>query len=413
MGSEGSIGPGTRRAPVAVVDDWTRVPGIGMIGPDAAARTVESARLAEEAGLGSVWIAEDYFFPSAFPLLAAAAAVTRRVPLVAGVVNPYTRHPALLAMETATLSVLAPDRVVLGLGASLREWIETRMGIPYTRPLGTLRESVEVIRALLAGRRVEHAGPAFTLRQVALEFPHSGASVPIVIGAKEPRGLALAGAIGDGLHLSVMTTPAYVRRARATAEAARREAGRANSRLPVTANVLVSIDGDRRLAARAAAPVSRALPRHEPQPDDSPRRGACRDTHAAIPDRARAGEAAVEAVTEDLVDRFALAGTPDDCSATLASSPASASRLTAGEESRKLLCQCGKQHGNLHRRGAGLASRHCKTITTVPYGIGNPEQAIAFVEGERRRRPRPGPPDRDRSKRRPRCPGFGRRRRPT
>jgi alkanesulfonate monooxygenase SsuD/methylene tetrahydromethanopterin reductase-like flavin-dependent oxidoreductase (luciferase family) len=118
-----------------------------------------------------VWIAEGYFFPSAFPLLAAAAGVTRRLPLVAGVVNPYTRHPA----------------------------------------------------------------------GVALEFPHAGASVPIVLGAKEPRGLALAGAVGDGLHLSVMTTPAYVRRARATAEAARREAGRDGGRLPVTANVLVSI----------------------------------------------------------------------------------------------------------------------------------------------------------------------------
>lgn len=299
------------------MDDWTRVPGIGMIGPDAAARTVESARRAEEAGLGSVWIAEDYFFPSAFPLLAAAAAVTRRVPLVAGVVNPYTRHPALLAMETATLSVLAPDRVVLGLGASLREWIETRMGIPYTRPLGTLRESVEVIRALLAGRRVDHAGPAFTLRQVALEFPHPGASVPIVIGAKEPRGLALAGAIGDGLHLSVMATPAYIRRARATAEAARREAGRPNGRLPVTANVLVSIDGDRRLArARTRPSLARYLGTNHGL---TILRDAGLDEARTQPFRTalEQGSPAVEAVTDDLVDRFALAGTPDDCSAAL------------------------------------------------------------------------------------------------
>ena len=106
------------------------------------------------AGLGSLWIIEDYFHPGAYALAAAAAAVTERIAIGLGVVNPYTRHPALLAMETAALAGIAPGRVVLGLGSSNRRWIEAQMGIPFKAPLGGLRESVEIVRRLLAGERV-------------------------------------------------------------------------------------------------------------------------------------------------------------------------------------------------------------------------------------------------------------------
>src|SRR3990172_2311200 len=114
---------------------------------------------APRAGLGSVWLIEDYFSPGAFALAGAAAAVTERVTVGIGVVNPYTRHPALLAMETAALAGLAPGRVVLGLGASNRVWIEERMGIPFTAPLASVRECVEIVRRLLAGERLTFRRP--------------------------------------------------------------------------------------------------------------------------------------------------------------------------------------------------------------------------------------------------------------
>ncbi|MGH7402764.1 MAG: LLM class flavin-dependent oxidoreductase, partial [Candidatus Rokuibacteriota bacterium] len=78
--------------------------GAALIGEDAPAHVVERARAAERAGLDRLWLIEDYFQTSAFALAGAAAAVTTRIGLGLGVVNPYTRHPALLAMETATLA---------------------------------------------------------------------------------------------------------------------------------------------------------------------------------------------------------------------------------------------------------------------------------------------------------------------
>ena len=88
-----------------------------------------------------------------------------------GVVNPYTRHPALVAMETAALAGIAPGRVVLGLGSSNRKWIEAQMAIAFKTPLRGLREGVEIVRRLLDGQRVTYAGEVFSVHDVALDTP--------------------------------------------------------------------------------------------------------------------------------------------------------------------------------------------------------------------------------------------------
>src|SRR5436309_10021065 len=195
---------------------WTDSLGVALMGHGIAGRAGDCARAAERAGLGSVWIIEDYFQPGAYTLAAAAAAVTERIAVGLGVVNPYTRHPALIAMETAALAGLAPGRVVPGLGSSNRRWIEEQMAIPFKTPLRGLREGVEIVRRLLGGERVTYAGEVFAVHDVALETPPP-APVPILLGVKGPRALALAAEIADGVHGSVLASPAHVRRVRAAA----------------------------------------------------------------------------------------------------------------------------------------------------------------------------------------------------
>src|SRR5687768_16585207 len=88
---------------------WTDSLGVGLMGHGIPGRMLEWARAAERSGLGSIWIAEDHFYPGAYTLAAAAAAVTERVAIGLGVVNPYTRHPALIAMDTSALAGIAPE----------------------------------------------------------------------------------------------------------------------------------------------------------------------------------------------------------------------------------------------------------------------------------------------------------------
>lgn len=289
-------------------------PGVAFIGPRVPAQVAAWARAAEQAGLGSVWLIEDYFHPGAFALAGAAAAVTARVGIGLGVVNPYTRHPALLAMETAALAGLAPGRVVLGLGSSNRVWIEQRMGIPFTAPLDTLAEAVEVVRRLLDGERLTFRGRRFLLDAVALETPPAR-PVPIYLGVKGPRALGLAGRVADGVHCAILASPAHVRRVRATVAAAR-PAGAPP--LPVIAYIPLAVDRDGAAARAALRPfVARYLGFLHGQ---SILADAGLDAARTRPFREalERGAPAAHLVSDEVLDAVAVAGTPEACRRALA-----------------------------------------------------------------------------------------------
>ena len=152
---------------------------------------------------------EDYCERGAFALAGALAAATSRMTIGIGVVNPWTRHSMLTAMETAALAELAPDRVVLGLGASNPRWMYDQLGIPFERPIGVLRRTTEVVRGALSGDRVVTDDGRHDV-DAQLAFVPPGA-IPIVLGVKGEQALRLAGDVADGVLLSVLSSPAYVR----------------------------------------------------------------------------------------------------------------------------------------------------------------------------------------------------------
>ena len=287
---------------------WTESLGVALLGHGLPARTTDWALAAERAGLGSVWVIEDYFHPGAYALAAAAAAVTERIVIGLGVVNPYTRHPALVAMETAALAGIAPGRVVLGLGSSNRKWIEAQMAIAFKTPLRGLREGVEIVRRLLDGQRVTYTGEVFSVQDVGLDTPPP-APVPILLGVKGPRALALAAEIADGVHCSVLTSPGHVRRVRATT------ASRKDFRVIAYIPIAVSHD-----AAEARGWMRPMVARYlgalhgqsilEDAGLDPARTQPFRDALAA-------GRVAADLVTDELMDAVAIAGTPAQCRAAL------------------------------------------------------------------------------------------------
>lgn len=269
---------------------------------DTAAHAAAWARAAERVGLGSVWIIEDYFHPGAFALAGAAGAVTERIVIGLGVVNPYTRHPALLAMETAALAGIAPGRVVLGLGSSNRRWIEEQMAIPFKTPLNAVRECVEIVRRLLGGERVTFKGDSFSLDGVALEATPTQA-VPIFLGVKGPKALATAGEIADGVHCSVLASAAHVRRVRQTT----------GGRGAVISYVVMAVDADGGQARQAVKPVlARYLGvLHGQSILEDAGLGPARTQ--PFRDALLRGTSAASLVSDELVEMLAVAGTPDDC----------------------------------------------------------------------------------------------------
>jgi alkanesulfonate monooxygenase SsuD/methylene tetrahydromethanopterin reductase-like flavin-dependent oxidoreductase (luciferase family) len=122
------------------------------------------------------------------------------------------RNPALAAMEIATIARLFPDRFVAVLGHGVQDWM-AQVGPAAESPMTLLREHTSAVRALLAGETVDVAGRYVRLDRVTLDWPP--ASPPrLLVGARGPRSVRLAGEVADGVLLDSVTDADVVRRGR-------------------------------------------------------------------------------------------------------------------------------------------------------------------------------------------------------
>jgi 5,10-methylenetetrahydromethanopterin reductase len=168
--------------------------------------SIELYQYAEELGFDYAWVPDQQYFADPFACLAAAALSTRRITLGLAVTNPYTRHPALIARGIGVVDDLAGGRMVLGLGAANRKQVLEPMGFPTTRTAERLRETIGVVRKLLAGERVVHETRNYTLRGIQLNY-RPRADIPIYLASRSPRVLELAGEAADGVLMEGLFTP--------------------------------------------------------------------------------------------------------------------------------------------------------------------------------------------------------------
>jgi 5,10-methylenetetrahydromethanopterin reductase len=198
---------------------------------------VALAGAAEEAGFDQVWISHDLFWRSAPVLLAAAAVATERISLGIGIANPYSAHPAEIAMSAATLQELTRGRFLLGLGAGAEAFLGWA-GITRPQPLARTREAVLACRALLA--REAPSCPGWQ-PEGHLRWP--GPPVPVYLGVMGPRMTALAGEVADGV-LALSYPPERAARSASVVREAALAAGRDPDALDVPACFWVSVDDD-------------------------------------------------------------------------------------------------------------------------------------------------------------------------
>ena len=278
------------------------------------------ARAAETAGYESLWVTERYFHEETFTLLGFLAAVTQRLKLGVGVTNPYTRHPALLAMASATLDRVSGGRFILGMGRSEPFIIRDRLGLDYRQPRTVLAEAVGGVRHLLAGERVDATGKQATLRDTRLAILPVQQPLPIYLAALGPQALRLAGAIADGVILNAYVPTGYVRYAVREIRDAARQAGRDPEAIDITCMLVVRLTPDagaiipglkQRLVRLLAEPYVGEILLAKGGFDPGilePLRGAA----------SRADAAAVELVSDDMVEAFYLVGDAAACRARIA-----------------------------------------------------------------------------------------------
>ncbi|MDT7547003.1 MAG: hypothetical protein QOE99_3113, partial [Actinomycetota bacterium] len=162
---------------------------------------VDVAARAEAAGYDRLWAAEAGN-NDAFGLLTAVALGTSTVGLATGVVPIYTRTPSLMAQSAGTLQDVSGGRFTLGVGVSSKMIVERWNGVPYDKPLGRIKEYVEVVRELLDGKRVDRDGTYYDVHGYFLMMNNPQPPPPIILGALNEQMLRAGGEVADGVCLN-------------------------------------------------------------------------------------------------------------------------------------------------------------------------------------------------------------------
>jgi probable F420-dependent oxidoreductase len=273
----------------------------------------EIVREAETLGYTDLWSFETAGI-DAFSPLVLASCHSSEARLGTAIVSSFTRGPALLAMSATACEQAAPGRFILGIGTSTEVIVQGWNGIPFHHPLTSVRQTVQRVRAAMAGERMPlHEGARGGFR---LEMP-PGSHVPIYVGALRANMLRLAGEIADGVIINFLparAVPTVVAAARAGAEAA----GRDPDALDVVCRNMVCTDGwteETRLAARFLLAVYVTSP-----PYEAFLRwigmGAMIDP---VLQAWRAGDraGALAAMSDELIDDLLVVGDVDACRARL------------------------------------------------------------------------------------------------
>ena len=195
------------------MDPTRRTPRVGIVfrpqlPPERLREFVVSA---EMAGLDDLWMWEDCFLEGGLTAATAALAWISSLRIGLGLMPVPLRNPALAAMEVATLARLFPGRFVPAVGHGVLPWME-QVGARAPSPMTLLREWVTATRSLLRGDVVTVGGQYVRLSDVALDWPPATVP-PLLVGARGPKTLALAGELADGLVLDAGISPQGVRQA--------------------------------------------------------------------------------------------------------------------------------------------------------------------------------------------------------
>lgn len=284
--------------------EWVDSPlGVFLHGMTPPAEVARLSRLVDDLGFGALWFAEDCYMLGGFTSAAIALQATQRIPVGLGAVSSVVRHPAITAMEAATLMNGYPGRFNFSVGHGVLAWTG-QMGILPKSVLRSMREAVVGIKRLFEGETLSEQGTYFSFDGIRLERPVKGAEV--LIAAVGPRSIELAGEIADGLLVSVLAGPKYLEYATERLAAAH---GRADPiRMPVYA--LACVDRDRK-KARALARKEAAF--YLDVMRETPMTGVY-GVDSQLAEMHRHGLAHVEnELPEEWLDWLTVAGEPDEC----------------------------------------------------------------------------------------------------
>jgi 1,4-dihydroxy-2-naphthoate octaprenyltransferase len=287
--------------------------GLGLAARGDVKEVAAWARRAEDLGLESVWVHDSYFERDPITYLTAIGQATERIGLGAGALNPYTRHPVVLAMTMSALDDLAPRRCTLALGSGLPLRL-SQMAIPYDDTVARVSQAIDQVRQLWRGEplRLNDKVPPL---QPMFQPPHR---IPIYIAAYRTPFLDLCGEKADGyLGRPAESLPAYQKMRARVLQSASGHA-RSGGDIDFRGYLLCLIDASRREALNRAKREPFVIYMISVLSDISLKRAGFDPelrTQIATAWRAEDYHRAGELIPDELLDAFILCGSVDEVAA--------------------------------------------------------------------------------------------------
>lgn len=278
------------------------------------------AREAEDRGLDAVWVAENAFEST----LQAAVCVgaTARLQVGTNITLAFPRSPTITAMQAWDLCDLSEDRFVMGLGSQVRRIVEERFSAEFAHPARRMAEYVRAMRTVWRieqGEDVTFQGEFYRVLRPGIAGPGRSTdrrTPRVFVAALGPLMVQAAAEHADGMLGHPFTSPRFIAEVVVPkVESSLREAGRRREDFTVAQGLIVSVDDDRKAARRAAR---QQIAFYGTTPNYREVFEVNGDGHltdvlrAAWPAASQEPAALADLVPDEVVERYAVAGTPDE-----------------------------------------------------------------------------------------------------
>jgi alkanesulfonate monooxygenase SsuD/methylene tetrahydromethanopterin reductase-like flavin-dependent oxidoreductase (luciferase family) len=277
-------------------------------------RVLDIARKADEKGFWGIFMIEEAGYDTQVTL-GAMALVTQRARLGAAISSIYTRSAPIYAMSANTLNTLSLGRAIVGLGTSPPYFVKHWHSMEFERPVSRIKDYVRIVRGILeGGEKMRYEGRAVHCRDFQLAVEPPSHRVPIYVGAIGPQMIVAAGEVADGVLLSPLVSEEYLAWAVERVQAGAAKAGRDWRAVDIAAPVIttVDVDGQRALEiARSMVAYFAVVYYYDPLFTISGYKALGEEIRRT--NKERGWLAARDAIPDELVRKFSVVGTPDEC----------------------------------------------------------------------------------------------------
>jgi 5,10-methylenetetrahydromethanopterin reductase len=277
-------------------------------------RALDVARKADQKGFWGIFMIEEAGYDTQVTL-GALALSTRRARLGSSISSIYTRSAPIYAMSVNTLNTLAHGRAMLGLGTSPPYFVKHWHSMEFERPVSRIKDYVRIIRGILqGGEKMRYEGRAVHCRDFQLAVDPPGNPIPLYVGAIGPQMIAAAGEVADGVLLSPLVSEEYLAYAVEHVQRGAAKAGRDWRQVDIAAPVITTVDPDGQRAlenARSMVTYFAVVYYYDPLFTISGYKALGEEIRRT--NKEQGWMAAREVVTDELVRKLTVVGTPDEC----------------------------------------------------------------------------------------------------